>query len=117
MDDWENLPKKAFYLLIGSTQMAIEGAEKAFQEFSDQTQKLLEDAMEMGELQCNQWWSQQQNCTPRPREELRSRLFTLVKGDWNLAERLLTQVRKQHPGQSSDWYWEKVIFDLERDLN
>ncbi len=29
MKDWEDLAKKAAYLVIGGTRMAIEGAEKA----------------------------------------------------------------------------------------
>ena len=117
VNDWENLAKKAAYFVIGGTQMAIEGAEKALQELSDETQKLLENAIEIGEQQYNEWSEQQRNNPVTPREDLRRRLFTLVRGDWQLAERLLKQARRSHPGQSEDWYWEKVIYDLERDLN
>jgi hypothetical protein len=43
------------------------------------------------------------------------RLMLLLHDDRRAAERLLTQVRLKYPGKSETWYWEKVIFDLERD--
>jgi len=115
--DWEDLAKKAAYLVIGGTRMAIEGAEKALHSLSEESQKLLEDAIELGEQQYNEWSEQQTDNIVRPREDLRRRLFTLVRGNWELAERLLTQARRSNPGESEDWYWEKVIYDLERDLH
>lgn len=45
---------------------------------------------------------------------LQSRLILLV-GDCSTAERLVSSARKRHPGQTEDWYWEKSIYDLERD--
>lgn len=46
---------------------------------------------------------------------LQSDLLILVKGDVAAAKRLLLQQRRKHPGQSDNWYLEKVIYDLERD--
>lgn len=43
------------------------------------------------------------------------RLMLLLHDDRRAAHRLLTQVRLKYPGKSETWYWEKVIFDLERD--
>ncbi len=43
------------------------------------------------------------------------RLMLLLHDDRRAADRLLTQVRLKYPGKSETWYWEKVIFDLERD--
>ncbi|MEH1811938.1 MAG: hypothetical protein V7L09_05620 [Nostoc sp.] len=46
---------------------------------------------------------------------LQADLLTLLKGDVPAAKRLLIQQRRNAPGQSDNWYLEKVIYDLERD--
>jgi hypothetical protein len=42
-------------------------------------------------------------------------LLQATKGDRELAERLLNHARSKYPGQSAQWYLEKVLYDLERD--
>lgn len=42
-------------------------------------------------------------------------LLQATKGDRELAERLLNHARSKYPGQSPQWYLEKVLYDLERD--
>ena len=32
-----------------------------------------------------------------------------------IADRLINNLRVKHPGETERWYWEKAIFDLERD--
>ncbi len=115
MDELENLTKKAFYLMIGGVTLGFERTCQTLQELGKQAEILIEEMIREGEAKYNEWLSEQGNFSARPREELRQRLFVLVKGDWELAERLLTQVRSNFPGRSEDWYWEKVIYDLERD--
>jgi hypothetical protein len=46
---------------------------------------------------------------------LQGDLLILLKGDVRTAKRLLAQQRRKNPGQSDNWYLEKVIYDLERD--
>ncbi|WP_242063488.1 hypothetical protein [Nostoc sp. FACHB-892] len=58
--------------------------------------------------------SQSYRSDPRNRA-LQSDLLTLLKGDVATAKRLLLQQRRRKPGQSDNWYLEKVIYDLERD--
>ncbi|WP_416675499.1 hypothetical protein [Egbenema bharatensis] len=53
--------------------------------------------------------------TGNVRGSTQRRLMLLLHDDRRAAERLLTQVRLKYPGKSETWYWEKVIFDLERD--
>jgi hypothetical protein len=43
------------------------------------------------------------------------RLIRLLNGDQRTAQRLLNQARLRYPNHDENWYWEKVIFDLERD--
>jgi hypothetical protein len=45
----------------------------------------------------------------------RKQLTAMVGGDQRTIERLLKNLRLKHPGESETWYWEKAIFDLERD--
>lgn len=35
--------------------------------------------------------------------------------DRDVAERLVSSARRSNPGRSEQWYWEKVIYDLNRD--
>ena len=41
--------------------------------------------------------------------------MTLVHGDQDTANRLLSQAKLKNSNQSTDWCVEKVIYDLERD--
>ena len=114
-EELEELAQTTLNFCIGGFSFLMEESEKAWQEFSIFVEQLIRE----GEAQCNAWASQQSDDTDykpnSPNEALRKRMFTLVKGDRDLAGRLLAQVRSQHPGHSETWYWEKVIYDLERD--
>jgi len=47
--------------------------------------------------------------------ELQNKLLRLLYGDQELAMRLLSQIKMNNPGRSTNWCVEKVIYDLERD--
>lgn len=47
--------------------------------------------------------------------KLHQKLLKLVGGDANTVERLVQAVQTRHPHQDRQWYYEKAIFDLERD--
>lgn len=51
----------------------------------------------------------------KPSAKFQYQLFAMVQGDWQVAKGLLSQVKSINPGHSEDWYWQKVIRDLERD--
>lgn len=38
-----------------------------------------------------------------------------IAGNSQVAQRLVSNLRRKHPGKPENWYWEKAIFDLERD--
>lgn len=57
-----------------------------------------------------QYWSESSACT-----KLRRELLTLVRGQQDIANRLLAVERRKHSGKSERWYLEKVIYDLRRD--
>ncbi len=47
--------------------------------------------------------------------KLRKRTIALMNNDIQRIDRLLTNARQRNPGQSEQWYWEKILYDLERD--
>lgn len=47
--------------------------------------------------------------------KLQNQLMKLLHDDRATANRLLSQVKIKNPNKSTDWYVEKVIYDLERD--
>lgn len=51
----------------------------------------------------------------RPSFRVQQRLMTLVGGHWDTAWRLVDLEREKNPGMPEDWYWEKAIYNLERD--
>jgi hypothetical protein len=42
-------------------------------------------------------------------------LLQAAKGDKQLIHRLVEGAKMRHPGKSQQWYYEKVLYDLERD--
>ena len=52
--------------------------------------------------------------TPYPQNAIQNRLYVLV-GNWNIAQSLVERLMLRHPGEAEIWYWEKAIYDLERD--
>lgn len=46
---------------------------------------------------------------------LQLKLLRLVSDDRKIAAGLVESLRQRHPGMPEDWYWEKAIYDLERD--
>lgn len=46
---------------------------------------------------------------------LQQKLIRLLHDDRDAASRLVAQAQIRHPGQSPNWYVEKVIYDLQRD--
>ena len=49
------------------------------------------------------------------RQSTQNQLFRLLRGDHQVASRLVDRERERNPQQSEQWLWEKVIRDLERD--
>ncbi|NJK63090.1 MAG: hypothetical protein HC921_10795 [Synechococcaceae cyanobacterium SM2_3_1] len=113
MNELETLARKTLYLMVGSGTVIFEQASQLLQEWGEQAQAVVDDLIAEGEVKVNAW-SHSHQASDRV-TSLQQRLQTLVHGDWDLAERLLTQVRLTYPGHEEDWYLEKVIHDLERD--
>lgn len=58
---------------------------------------------------------QNQTILSQASRKLQRRLLLLLHEDRQAATRLLAQAKLNHPHKSTDWYVEKVIYDLERD--
>ena len=48
-------------------------------------------------------------------ERVRRRTIALMNNDMERIDRLLENARQRTPGKSEQWYWEKILYDLERD--
>jgi cytochrome c-type biogenesis protein CcmH/NrfG len=48
-------------------------------------------------------------------ERVRRQTIALMNNDMERIERLLENARQRTPGKSEQWYWEKILYDLERD--
>ena len=55
------------------------------------------------------------NRQSRPQQHLERKLLKLLGGKHKTAYRLIQQSRLRYPDKSTDWHWEKAIYDLERD--
>ncbi len=53
--------------------------------------------------------------TGRVSAAVQRKLLRLVGDDRRIAMGLVDRLRQKHPGMPEDWYWEKAIYDLERD--
>lgn len=53
--------------------------------------------------------------TGRVSPAVQQKLLRLVGEDRKIAAGLVNRLRDKHPGMPEDWYWEKAIYDLERD--
>ena len=52
--------------------------------------------------------------TPYPQNAIQKQLYILV-GNWNIAQSLVERLMQLYPGKAEIWYWEKAIYDIERD--
>ncbi len=51
----------------------------------------------------------------RVQPKTRKRTLLIAGHDLKRIERLLSGVRLKHPNRSEQWYWEKILYDMERD--
>jgi hypothetical protein len=47
--------------------------------------------------------------------QVRRKLLRLLGNHQPTVDRLVDQARWKNPGEAEQWYWEKVLYDLERD--
>jgi hypothetical protein len=47
--------------------------------------------------------------------DTRRRAIVTAGNDLARIERLLNHARSNHPSRTEQWYWEKILYDLERD--
>ncbi|MBE9007787.1 tetratricopeptide repeat protein [Fortiea sp. LEGE XX443] len=101
------------YTLLEEMQSAVEDCQKAASIFCEQEdwenyQQVLNSLQKI------------QTAYPESKKQkynlLRQRLLRLVGGYWEIAQRLIDQKQDYYPGMSDEWYLQKVIEDLERDL-
>jgi hypothetical protein len=55
----------------------------------------------------------QRKATVNP--DTRRRTIVLAGHDMERVERLLNNARRNNPDRMEQWYWEKILYDMERD--
>lgn len=125
MDSINDFFQKTFYFAVGLTAYTVAKIEKLDEtlvEWQTQTQEqiqeltqLVEELIHRGEQIVEQTYQPGDAAIDWQVAPLRRRLLKLVKGDQELADRLLKQIALQNPDRSSVWVYEKVIYDLEHD--
>ena len=120
MNNWEKNAETAINEFLEGFNTFIEDSNKTLEAWGQETQAFIDSTIERGETIYKEWLDENQipdftKPGEQPSFKQRERLFTLVKGNRALANRLLDLARRNHPNHSEAWYWEKVIYDLERD--
>lgn len=128
MKDFADLAQKALHLGVGVASLAVEETTKNLKELGEQAQKVAGELIDEGktvyefsqglhnDLETSNINYGQQNVSPQPSEKLNRKLLNLVNGDLSTALRLVNLEKRKNPGMSEDWYWDKAIYRLERDL-
>ena len=112
-------------LELGEYAQAKQDLHKAAQCFRTQGNIAESEKLERRclEMQLNNVYaetaSRQQNIpqlirTSHPQNALQNRLYILV-GNWNIAQSLVERLMQCYPNKPDTWYWEKAIYDIERD--
>lgn len=107
------------YSRLEEMKKAIDDYENAVKIFGDRGdwdnyQKTLERLKKIQSFSST-FSAKKEQKTNQEQERLRQKLLRLVGGYWEIAERLIEQAREKFPGRLEEWYWEKVIADLESD--
>lgn len=129
MKDFADLAQKAFHLGVGVASLAVEETTKNLKDLGEQAQKVAGELIDEGKTVYGEFSQgfhndlgtrnldyEYQNVSPQPSEKLKRKLLNLANGDLNTALRLVNLEKSKNPGMSEDWYWEKAIYKLERDL-
>ena len=62
------------------------------------------------------WWAvDHYSIIQRPTGGINRQVLQATRGDRDLAQRLMRQVRLRYPDKDEQWHVEKVLYDLERD--
>ncbi|GAB4210441.1 MAG: hypothetical protein OHK0012_00680 [Synechococcales cyanobacterium] len=112
MNEFELMLQRSLYLLIGGASLCAKEASHLVETLGQRTEAAVDHLVREGEAVWQEW-NAAAGTMAHP--ALKARLYELVRGDWELAERLLAQARAANPGHSEDWYYDKVIYDLHRD--
>ncbi|MDX2217023.1 MAG: tetratricopeptide repeat protein [Oculatellaceae cyanobacterium bins.114] len=117
---------------MGNLEAAIADYQQAARLFLDKADKAMAQQLleQIGQLKIRlkKQLSQRQSVPPssarssrqivptgRPSRAIQQKLLRLVGNDRRIVAGLVERLKMKHPGMSEDWYWEKAIYDLERD--
>ncbi|CAN1211118.1 tetratricopeptide repeat protein [Tumidithrix helvetica PCC 7403] len=99
---------------IKSLQQAIAAKES---DLKKRTSDVIEDLLgDRGNYSVNYPTSNPNVSLPSlPSPEIQQKLLGLVGGNMAMAQRLIDIAKQNYPNMPEEWYWKKVIFDIESD--
>jgi len=109
----EKVGDEIFCSVMEGSIDVLRATKEVLLELSYNTQNFLDDAISEAEIAYNE----RKNDRDVPSEALKQRLYTLVGGNKEIAERLVASEQEKNPGYPEKWYWEKVVYEIERDRN
>jgi tetratricopeptide (TPR) repeat protein len=114
---------------MGNLQEAIADYQQAARLFLDKADKAMAQQL-LDTIKQLKTQAQRQSVTPlptrprsprqlvptgRPSRAIQQKLLRLVGNDRQIVAGLVERLKMKNPGMPEDWYWEKAIYDLERD--
>lgn len=133
LDAWAYVSRGEVKANFGDLQGAIEDSQQAAALFTQQANQEMAEQMRQTvqtfktalQKATKRTWAYQVMSVERttrpdfgvgtPSRAVQRKLLRLVGDDRKIAAGLVKRLKLKHPGRSEDWYWEKAIYDLERD--
>ena len=133
LDAWAYVSRAEVKANFGDLQGAIEDSQQAAVVFTQQANHEMAEQMRQTvqtfqvarQKAAKRTWAYQVMSVERmthpdfrvgtPSRAVQKKLLRLVGDDRKIAVGLVKRLKMKHPGRPEDWYWEKAIYDLERD--
>ncbi|ESA39134.1 tetratricopeptide tpr-1 repeat-containing protein [Leptolyngbya sp. Heron Island J] len=133
LDVWAYVSRGEVKANFGDLQGAIEDSQQAVvlftqqanQEMAEQMRQTVQTFKTALQKAAKRTWAYQVMSVERmtrpdfgvgtPSRAVQKKLLRLVGDDRKIAAGLVKRLKLKHPGRPEDWYWEKAIYDLERD--
>ena len=109
----EKIGDEIFCSVIEGSIEALKGTKEILLDLSYNTQNFLDETIAEAQAAYNERQYRQEV----PSQEVKQRLYSLLGGNKEIAERLIATEQEKNPGYPEKWYWEKVIYDLQSDRN
>lgn len=109
-EELEKLGNEVVCSFMAESIEFLKGTKEVLLDLSYNTQVFLDETISAVETAYNE-----RQDLETPSQALKQTLYDLVGRNRELAERLIASEKEKNPGRTEKWYWEKVIYDIQRD--